>query len=161
MRGRKPVPTPLRILRNNPRRRPLPENEPQPVPVLPPAPAYLDKAAREEWARTGAVLLELGLMTKIDVAAFAGYCQAYATWIEALAKIKTTGGRVIKSPTNRNVINPWVQIAKDAWAEMMKAAVEFGMSPSSRSRVKSAKKDEKSPLERYLGGSASAVRKQA
>ena len=48
MKGRKPVPTYLKILRGNPGKRPLPENEPTPEPGAT-MPDWFSPAAAAHW----------------------------------------------------------------------------------------------------------------
>ena len=62
MRGRKPTPTQVKILRGNPGRRPLNEGEPQPAPLAPSCPPELSPTAKDEWNRIIVELVELGLM---------------------------------------------------------------------------------------------------
>lgn len=83
MRGRKPKPTNLKILAGNPGRRPLPDGEPCPDAVLPTPPDFLDDQALREWERIAPELHQLGLLTRLDRAALAAYCQSYAHWIKA------------------------------------------------------------------------------
>ena len=82
-KGRKPKPTSLKILEGNPGKRPLPKNEIQPKKKAPRCPSWLEEDAKKEWKRMGKVLEGLGLLTDMDMMAFAGYCQAYARWKEA------------------------------------------------------------------------------
>ncbi len=49
--GRKPTPTRLKLLRNNPGKRPLNPDEPQPEATLPEPPAHLSDEAKCEWQR--------------------------------------------------------------------------------------------------------------
>ena len=79
-------------------------------------------------------LLECGLLTEIDGAALALYCQAWARWIDA-EKNMAEYGTVVKGPTGALVPSPFLAIANKAMDQMMKMLVEFGMSPSSRMRV--------------------------
>lgn len=57
------------------------EPTPEPVDSMP-APTHLSRTAKSEWARLMDDLKRCGLVTKIDRAALAGYCQAYGTWVE-------------------------------------------------------------------------------
>jgi len=127
MRGRKPKPEGLSTRR--PRRR-----EGGPVAKLPPCPAHLQGEARKEWFRIGHQLVSYGLMTEVDKAALAAYCQAWARWVEAEEQVGKFG-TVIKSPNGFPVQSPYLPIANRAMEQMMRLLVEFGMSPSSRSRV--------------------------
>jgi P27 family predicted phage terminase small subunit len=84
----------------------------------------------------------LGLLTRIDRAALATYCQAYGRWVTAelaLAKMASrdllSAGLMIKT-TNGNLIqNPLVGTANRAMLDMLRIAAEFGMTPASRARI--------------------------
>ena len=135
--GRKPVPTNLKVLHGNPGKRPLNQHEPRPGPRLPHAPAHLSPAARKEWLRAGRFLLRLGLMTDLDVAAFATYCAAWGRWVEAEQALQTYG-LMLKSPSGYPVQSPYLAVANRAMDQIKSLLSEFGMSPASRSRVDGA-----------------------
>lgn len=135
--GRKPKPTSLKLLQGNPGKRPLNENEPKPEPKLPAPPSHLSKEARKEWRRSGAFLLQLGLISDLDRAAFAAYCTAYGRWIEAEEALKTYGV-MIKSPSGFPIQSPYLAVANKAMAQMRSLLSEFGMSPATRTRVSTA-----------------------
>ena len=67
----------------NPGGRPLNTKEPKPEKKAPRCPSWLEDEAKKEWKRMAKVLENMGLLTEMDMAAFAGYCQAYARWKEA------------------------------------------------------------------------------
>ena len=138
--GRKRIPTAIHILRGNPGKRPLPSDEPKPkVRPLPSAPVFLSAEAKKEWRRTGRKLLTLGLVTEIDVTALSAYCQVWARWVDAEQKLNEYGA-VIKAG-NELVQSPYLKVANEAMVQMVRMLVEFGMTPSSRSRVKVEKRD--------------------
>ena len=101
---------------------------------LPVCPPHLQGEARKEWRRIGRKLLACGLLTEIDGAALALYCQAWARWIEAEGNL-VRYGTVIKAPSGYPIASPYLSIANTAMAQMTRLLVEFGMTPSSRSRV--------------------------
>ena len=80
------------------------------------------------------MLHRLGLLTEIDGQALATYCQTWARWREAEQKIKEYG-MVIKGKGGYPVISPYVAVANPAMHQMRAFLMEFGMTPSSRSRV--------------------------
>ena len=82
-RGRKPKPTAVKVLEGNPGKRGLNAGEPKPEKKAPRCPAWLEAEAKKEWKRMAKQMERLGILTEIDMAAFAGYCQAYARWKEA------------------------------------------------------------------------------
>ena len=143
MRGTKPTPTKLKILKGNPGRRPLNDKEPDPEVKIPEPPDHLTVTARGEWDRISKVLYNLGLISEIDRTALAAYCQLYGRWKDAEDAINRSG-MIIKT-TNGNIIqSPMVGIANRSLELMKQYLVEFGMTPSSRTRVKVADKPKKS-----------------
>lgn len=130
----------MKILEGNPGRRPLNENEPEFRPNSPRCPTYLQGEARREWRRVVSELYDAGVLTSVDRAALAAYCQCYARWVDAEDHIARPaaegGGSVITTDKGNLVQSPWVSIANRSLEEMRKFMVEFGMTPSSRSRVK-------------------------
>jgi P27 family predicted phage terminase small subunit len=134
MRGRKPKPTRIKVLSGNPGKRPLPKNDVKPPREIPRPPPILQGLARKEWWRMAPLLYDAGLLTKIDVPALATYCQCYARWCEAEEEIRRSG-TVIKSSKGQPMVSPFLKVANIALQQLMRMLVEFGMSPSSRSRV--------------------------
>jgi P27 family predicted phage terminase small subunit len=151
MRGRKPTPSKLRRLRGNPGRRPMPKNEAQPQisEKVPRPPAYLVGAARKEWFKIAPLLHETGLLTKLDTRALEGYCVNYGRWVEAEEEIRRTG-TVIRSPNGQPTISPYVRVSSDSYQAWTKALIEFGMTPSSRSRVTVTKPEKPDAFELFL-----------
>jgi len=151
--GRKPIPTALRVIRGNPGKRPLPKGEPKPTVGLPNPPDHLTAEAKREWWRMGRRLVKLGLMTEIDKAALAVYCQAWARWEEAEARIREVDLVMPGAQFNKQR-KEFIKQAAEAMRDLMRYLVEFGMTPSSRSRVSSVKPAvDEDPVEKWLRGS--------
>jgi P27 family predicted phage terminase small subunit len=135
-RGPRPEPTALKLLKGNPGKRPLNEREPRPSPGAPEAPAHLDEEASREWDRVVGTLDQLGLVTTLDRAALAGYCQAWSRWVDAEMKLREYGA-VLKSPIKGvPLMSPYLTIANRALEQMRQFLSEFGMSPASRTRIR-------------------------
>lgn len=135
MAGRKPLPTELKEILGNPGHRPMNPNEPRPEPEMPDCPAHISEVAKAEWARVAPRLLRLGILAEIDSAALAGYCEAYASWVDAVEKLRQFG-KIVKAPKSGHPMpNPYVSIANQSLDHMRKFMQEFGMTPSSRSRI--------------------------
>lgn len=135
MPGPKPTPTALKILRGNPGRRRLNDEEPQPEAIaLPAPPKDLSEAALAEWNERGPMLERLGLLTEADVPAFETYCRAWGRYQEAEVKLKQLG-EVVKAPSGYPIQNPYRSVANRALAQCQHFWAEFGMMPASRSRV--------------------------
>lgn len=158
--GRKPKPTATKKLIGKPGHRKLPENEPQPRKTnrLPPAPSHLTPVGKNEWERMGTELMRLGLLTVADQTAFAAYCQQYEIWVEASVKVQKEG-MLTYAKNGFPMLSPHMTIQNKAQSEMRKWLVEFGMTPSSRSRVEVAPRKEDDPMEAFFkGGGIKAVK---
>lgn len=150
-RGRKPKPTAIKELEGNPGKRQLNDNEPKPEKKAPKCPMWLEPEAKKEWRRTAKQLEQLGILTEVDMAAFAGYCQAYARWKEAEEFI-SKHGTIVKTPSGYWQQVPQVSIAQTYLKIMNKFCEQFGLTPSARSRIiaDSGKQDINDPMEFIL-----------
>ena len=137
MRGRKPKPTPIKILSGNPGHRPVNTAEPRfRVPERTPrAPAFLSDSAAEVWRDLGKLLRDAGLFTVVDRYALAMFCAVAGRWIEAERKLQDTGP-VLVAESGNLYQNPWLCIANRAWGQMRQMLSEFGLTPAERSRLK-------------------------
>ena len=117
MPGPAPFPSAVHKLRGNPSKKPINHREPSPGPLAPDCPKELeDKVARAEWNRIVPVLLACGMATAADRALLIAYCANWARW---LAEYEA---------------HDW-DAAHKAFSHLVRAAVELGLTPSSRSRV--------------------------
>lgn len=150
-RGRKPKPTALKVLEGNPGKRPLNELEPKPKKQAPSCPSWLEPEAKKEWRRMAKILESIGILTEIDKAAFAGYCQAYARWKEA-EEFLTKHGTIFKTPSGYIQQVPQVSIAQTYLKIMKDFSSEFGLTPASRTRIQINTKEVESddPMEKML-----------
>ena len=149
--GTKPTPTALKKLRGNPGRRALPENEPTPAisKRVPSAPRHLSDNAKKYWKREAKKLHDAGILTEVDLMLFETMCVAMATGDEAM-ELVNDHGLVIKT-TNGNVIqSPALGIANRAYDRATKIALEFGMTPSSRTRLQVERPHEEPSLAEAL-----------
>jgi len=149
--GPKPTPTVKKRLQGNPGKRSLPKNEPKPrnSMIIPRSPEYLDNVGKKEWRRMGKELHKIGLLSNIDMAAFAAYCQQYSMWVMATKKVQEHGV-LIKAQSGYPMQSPYFTIQNKAQSEMRKWLTEFGMTPSSRSRVQVEKEQESDPMEDFI-----------
>jgi P27 family predicted phage terminase small subunit len=145
--GRNRKPTNMKALMGNPGRRPLNENEPAADKGIPDMPQGLSAAAEQEWHRIIPILQRMDVLTVAYSAAVAGYCQAYARWLDAEADI-VANGSIIEEPIIRRrrgeddeVVgykrkkNPAVAIANESMKIMRAFLSDFGLSPASLSKV--------------------------
>lgn len=139
-KGRKPLPRYLKVLRGNPGKRPLNDAEPQPQPGIPTCPAHVQGIARTEWNRCVKELGALNAITRLDRGKLAAMCVSYGRWVEAEDALKAAGGPIIPAPkTGALTYNPWLSVAHKAMEAYSKLAADFGMDPSSRTRISTLK----------------------
>ncbi len=132
--GPKPKPPALKVLEGNPGHRPINTDTPKPRPIAPKCPSWLDPEARKEWRRVAPELERLGLLTGVDRAALAGYCQAYARWRQA-EKVLDEKGLTFTTATGYEAPRPEATIARQMMVQMRAFCVEFGLTPSARGRM--------------------------
>ena len=139
--GRKPKPPELRLVEGNPGHRPIPANTPKPPPTAPTRPSWILPEAKREWGRIVPHLERLGLLTVVDRAALAGYCQAWARYRQAEEMLDEEG--FVTVTDKGNVIqHPAVAISRNMLQQIRAFAAEFGLTPSSRGRIQIPGHDE-------------------
>ena len=158
-RGRKPKPSALKLVTGNPGNRPMNEDEPIVVsPDLPDAPAILTGIALDEWNELAPALYNCGILSIIDKNALAAYCQAVQIWKQAKTALDKmaesdllTSGLMIKTTNGNFIQNPIVGTLNKAANDMIRFSAEFGLTPSSRTRLSVDKKTpDASPASKYL-----------
>ena len=139
--GLQPIPTRVKILRGNPGNRALNKSEPQPKKSKSlRAPSYLCKEAQAEYRRIGKMLKSIGVLTEADLTALKLYAETYAVWLEATQKVHVEG-LCVRAPNGYQTQNPNLAISQNASKRLQSLLCEFGMTPSSRTRVTVAKKE--------------------
>jgi P27 family predicted phage terminase small subunit len=140
--GRKPKPTALKLVMGNPGKRKLNPKEAKINLSQPTPPEFLNDHAKVEWERVIGTLYKAGLMTELDRGVLAAYCQAYGRWVQAeiaLARMadedEVNKALMVTTHNGTAIQNPLVGTANKAKADMVRHALEFGMTPSARSKV--------------------------
>lgn len=176
-RGPQRLPANVHMLRGNPSKLSLDDllSEFNPEVEIPNCPKHLWAEARKEWKRVSAELERYGLISKLDRAALSLYCQAWArlVWAESMltramdqaeekrAAAEAKGeewkggdGIMVPSPNGSLVYSHHWVVQRRAAQEVHWYLASFGMSPSSRGRVKTSDNRQQSlPLEN--GGQSS------
>ena len=102
MRGRKPSPTQLKLVRGNPGKRPIrAAGEPKPGHTLPEAPVHLSARAKAAWGQIAPILSRMGVLTEADAVALELLCEAYADYSEARDELRAFGSNYYETTTRQ------------------------------------------------------------
>ncbi|RFB73832.1 MULTISPECIES: phage terminase small subunit P27 family [unclassified Herbaspirillum] len=147
-RGPQPQANVLKLMRGNPGKRPINlADGVNPEVAVPDAPRHLNKEARKEWKRITVELEKLGLISRLDRAALALYCQSWGRLVEletAFARRQEmlaeksedpTAAYIDVAPSGYRAHAVEINIIRSLQDEVHKFLQSFGLSPSSRSRV--------------------------
>jgi P27 family predicted phage terminase small subunit len=151
MKGRKPKPTQLRLIQGNPGKRAINHTEPFALPSVPDPPAHLTELARLEWDRSAPLLRDAGLLSNLDRNQFANYCQAFGRLAEA-EELLQKSGLIYRTSTGNLRQSPFLAIINKCMAQIATYAAEFGLTPSSRSRIRVCDSKPDDDFARYLDG---------
>lgn len=135
-RGPKPTPRNLRLVKGTDRPDRRNDDEPVVAVTIPNAPDYLVDNEIDVFVETAGKLARMRVMTDYDVDAIAIYAVNFVRWKEAVDKVRTMG-MIVKSPKGYPIQNPFLSIANKSQHEMLRILTEFGLTPSSRTRVHS------------------------
>lgn len=172
MKGRKPTPSHLRLVKGNPGKRPINEQEPTPRRERPSAPAHISDLAREVWGQAVLILDEMGILTRADVFAVEMLCEAMADHRAAGSTIRecaaaahavkgteeksdfTLDGRYYRTINQSGGVmwrsHPAVALRADADRRIKAWCAEFGLTPSARSRIVTGEAEKDDIAKRYF-----------
>ena len=131
-RGRKKIPTEIARLRGSAKKDPqrINHNEPKPTQKKTRRPMWIkDKHAKEAYSYYVNLLDELGVVTVAERVAMEQLAVAYANW-RRCQEASDREGIVVDGKRNANDI-----AARDWYDRLLKILVEFGLTPSSRTRI--------------------------
>lgn len=130
--GRKPKPTRVKEIQGNPGKRKLNGDEPKPtLPVK--RPRGLAREPRKVWDEVAPDLERVGVMTGWDTFALRLLAEHYALAIEAVTVVREEGLTVDGRDGPKK--HPAATVFKENAVAALRVMTEFGMTPSSRSRL--------------------------
>lgn len=149
-RGPARLPVALRLLNNNPGRRY--ENEPELIAPsgIPEPPTILIEEAKQEWDRIAPSLEAMGVLSHLDLAALATYCQAYGRWIVAEKRAGSSDAIILSKGTkkadgtieNQEIIqNPLINAARRAMKDLTGRLNSLGLTPAIRAKFYSTEEE--------------------
>ena len=154
MKGRKQKPIELKILQGNPGKRKIPTDIPKAeYPESYEAPECLDTEESVKWHEMVAIIKPTGILTKADVDILAMYCKAWVGFIKWDEQAKQTPMNV-HTDADGNVRNGQrsaaVIMRNDYAIQVRSYGAELGLSPSSRTKLRTGKAEEESALTKFL-----------
>ena len=143
LRGPQPKPTMLKVLEGNPGKQKLNDREPvfETPKKTPSPPTWLLKEAKKEWKKLAPALIAMGVLTEMDLDAFAALCQNYAYYVEIDKKItemgkKTEGVYVLQQAESGYLSpHPYLSLRTKYYETWRKSLSDFGLTPATRSRI--------------------------
>ena len=124
----------LRADRVNPNEATLPALD-----KAPRCPSHIQGEARKTWQRVGRLLTDMGVLTAADLDALEAYVVVHTRWRDAETQLGTYG--VMLTRDGQLFPSPYLRIAEDGLKQIRAWMTEFGITPSSRSRVSAVKKE--------------------
>ncbi len=134
MRGRKPVPSHLKIVRGNPGKRTVNKNEPLPTGDLVDAPAWMTETQKQGW-NYAIENAPRGLLKKLDRSVLVTWAIAEDMHRRASESVEKYGILTKAPNTGLPIQSPYLPVVNKQAQIMLKAAELLGFSPASRSRV--------------------------
>jgi P27 family predicted phage terminase small subunit len=138
LRGPAPKPTAIKQAEGNPGKRRLNSDEPEFEATIPTIPPHIDKEAKKEWRRIAPMLLRNHVLTEVDYMALANLCQAWATLKRLQSLLNDAPSLLVKTPAGYVQQTPLFSMIAKQMALVNRLCQEFGLTPSSRSRVRTA-----------------------
>lgn len=109
-------------------------------------PSWLSPFAKREFRKMVKELLEVDLITNVDVNAMAFYCDAYSKYVECTKVIQEEGLMVEytnKAAETNKVPHPLLTKQKGLFEQMKSLSIEFGLTPAARAKIAIPKSSEK------------------
>jgi P27 family predicted phage terminase small subunit len=157
VRGRKPKPTELKILRGTRKDR-INEAAPKKVAGVPPCPSHLDAVARAKWDELVEQLGEAGTLSRTDSESLALYCSTFSLWLLARQHVSKTQSLTVTGAQGGTKSNPILSVIAVNAQLLARLQAEFGLTPSSRGRIQSSAAAPKDELEEFVQASKRKAR---
>jgi P27 family predicted phage terminase small subunit len=148
-------PTALKMIEGTNRKARENPNEPMLESSIPNMPSWLPPKAKTCWRELSELLLGMRVITKADRKCLELLCDAYSEYRDC-RKFVTSNGYTYKTVTQSgdelHRPYPQVNMAQNAWKRVLDGLKEFGLSPSSKSKVSAIDGLLVDPLEEFLRG---------
>lgn len=139
-RGPRPMPLNIAVLtgsKNAAAARDDKADIPDPPVILniPDPPEYLGAEAATVFMQTARKLSGMRVLTDADIEALSLYAETFVRWREAVAQVRKEG-MLVKGVGGLPVRHPLMDVISKAQGDCLRLLLEFGMTPSSRVKVR-------------------------
>lgn len=147
MRGRRPKPTELKLLQGTARKDRTKENRPEPTKVdaLPDPPDYLKKHGKRLWKQQLQQLIQLKMLTQVDLNVLGQYCKEWDLYNMAIDDLDKNGFK-----NKYDQISASVTIKNQAFKNMLSISDRFGFVASAREKLSVPQDKPADPLEQHM-----------
>jgi P27 family predicted phage terminase small subunit len=132
--GRKPLPTALKVMRGTAQRCRTNKDEPKVIVTRPELPHGLDAMERRSWDKWCRTLVRLGVLSEDNQSALRDLACADVRVIRSRRDMKKHGAVEMTEKGSRR--SAWALEHDAARADFNRLCAEFGVTPSSRTRVR-------------------------
>lgn len=102
---------------------------------MPEVPIILRGKAIEIWSTTVEELLQLGILHNIGLPLLTAYCVELGRYFDLVGQLRTEKTMLYKSPKGYSQVSGKMSAARGSLESAMKIAKEFGLTPSSMSKI--------------------------
>lgn len=134
-KGRKPLPQSVKDAQGTSKACRVNNEKPESGEIQQTPPRHLSKSAKSIWRSLVGQMTEKGLLQKSDAHSLAMYCSLYDQWLEATRNVQSQGMLIIDIDGGLKK-NPNFQIQTDLSKQLKPFFSEFGLTPSSREKVR-------------------------
>tara|TARA_R100001463_G_scaffold97765_3_gene152281 strand:- start:2904 stop:3383 length:480 start_codon:yes stop_codon:yes gene_type:complete len=144
-KGRKKIPTEIKKARGTLRKSRETENQMQVKKIdgLPIAPNWLSEIGREQFDIVVKQLNDLEMLFEIDLQLIVAYSNSMALHIESEQELRRVGRVMVyrndEGQPKHSQIVPLQTVSKQALDQALKIAVQFGLTPSARTKISQPK----------------------
>lgn len=108
---------------------------PSAEPGITPPPEWLEPDALAEWKRVVPMLEAARVLSVVDYSQLAAYATAHGLAVKASKQLKRQG-LTTKRANGSVCANPLIAIAREARAQALRIAIEYGLTPAARTRIR-------------------------
>jgi P27 family predicted phage terminase small subunit len=121
----------------------------------PEAPKFLGEYGKAEWDRVITQLYARGILSETDLTLVTAYCLEMQNYYEDRELVKQMSDKYTETKNKAGAVyisvHPAVNAGNRHLANALRVAVEFGLTPSSRTRISVGNAKDKNPDEEKLG----------